>query len=127
MGTRTLTRTRVLVVPLDQPVDPFTTRADRIGREGIFVHSTSRLPADTSCLLKIIGDVEDPLWVRATVVHQIPGVGFGLKFAKLTPDTQTQLELARWLEDEDDEARALLASPLARARTHRRQRRTDQL
>jgi hypothetical protein len=123
MGT--LTQTRVLVVPLDQPVDPFTTRADRIGREGVFVHSTSRLPADTNCLLKIIGDGE-PLWLRATVVHHLPGVGFGLKFGKLTPETQSQLELARWLEDEDEAAQVLLRS--ARVATpNRKPRRTDQL
>jgi hypothetical protein len=58
-------------------------------------------------------------------VHHLPGVGFGLKFGKLSPETQTQLELVRWLEEEDDEAaRALLRSAGTRGR---RQRRTDQL
>lgn len=124
MGTHT--RTRVLVVPLDQPVDPFTTRADRIGREGVFIHSTSRLRADTKCLLKIIGD--EPLWLRATVVHHIPGVGFGLKFAKPSPETQTELELVRWLEEEDEAAQALLRSAREAVQARgRKLRRTDRL
>jgi hypothetical protein len=90
-------RARVLVVPLDEPIDPFWTTSDAIEHEGVFLQSTQLLPADSSCLLKILFGDQD-LWLRANVVHHIPGVGFGCKFIEVGLGKRELL--STWLVDE---------------------------
>lgn len=108
----------VLVVSLDQSTDPFLASTDRVARRGVFIRTTTLLPEGSTCLLKITREGHSgPLWARATVVHHIPGVGFGCHFSQLTPEMRTRLE--HWLEES-------AARPLP-PRTHRRPRSTDQL
>jgi len=87
---------RVLVVPLEEATDPFWARADSIARRGMFVRTTHVLPLDATCLLKVVvGEESEALWARCTVVHHIPGAGFGCQFFQLTPEMKERLEL--WL------------------------------
>jgi hypothetical protein len=87
---------RVLVVPLEEAADPFWARADSIARRGLFVRTTHVLPLDAACLLKVVtGDESEALWARCTVVHHIPGAGFGCQYVQLAPEMKERLEL--WL------------------------------
>ena len=105
---------RVLVVSLQQTTDPFWARTDRVGHRGVFLRSTSLLPVDSACLLKIMRDGESvPLWARATVVHHIPGAGFGCNFTQVAPPMRTRLD--RWLW-EDSQVGPLPVNPALRSR-----------
>jgi len=109
---------RVLVVSLQSSTDPFWGSTDRVARRGVFVRTTNLLPVDSSCLLKITREGHSgPLWAHATVVHHIPGVGFGCHFTQLTPEMRSRLD--RWLEE--SAARPLPSPP------HRKPRSTDQI
>ena len=91
---------QVLVVPLDQPTDPFQGWSESISGDGLFVRSSTLLPAESGCLLKIIREdhpTGKELWARAKVVHYLPGAGFGCKLTQLAPQMRTLLE--RWLDE----------------------------
>jgi len=101
---------QVLVVPLDQPTDPFHGQADSISSDGVFVRSNTLVPPHSACQLVVsrLGTT-DPVCTRARVVHNIPGVGFGCVFTEIKPEMQSRLN--RWLDETPD--RIYRVSPAA--------------
>jgi len=101
-------RARVLVVPLEQPIDPFWTTSDAVEQEGVFLRTTQLLPEGSTCLLKMLFGDRD-LWMRTRVVHHIAGIGFGCRFIEI--DRGKQELLSTWLMDGATLPRAVEGRP----------------
>jgi hypothetical protein len=82
----------ILVLPLDDRYNPFWATCDDISRRGVFIHASRQLPEMLPVLLKIVVRRNGPpLRIKARVVHNVDGQGFGCQFIELGPGASTTL------------------------------------
>lgn len=82
----------VMIIRADGMSAPFWATAEDICTRGVFITARQQPEIDEVLLLKIVAAGQDqPMRVKARVVHRICGLGFGCQFLEMTPRTSRAL------------------------------------
>jgi hypothetical protein len=75
----------------------FSVRTSDLSRVGCYIDMLDPFPVRTGLLVRITKE-KDTFEAAARVIYQVPGLGMGVAFTKISPQHQAVLE--RWLTEQ---------------------------